>query len=86
MCDFRKITAVVIDGEEVPVDTIRVDGHIDFTSRPGLTGIYHIGATGCGLYYWDGDMWKADYYYQDDPRYIEYKTDGYTFILADTIE
>jgi hypothetical protein len=61
MCDFRKIIGVVIDGKQIDINT--TSGH--FYSFPmakdTAPGLYHVGASGCGLYYCDGKSWYTDY-------------------------
>lgn len=62
MCDFRKTVAVII-GNEVTFNP-EVVGHFytydcfDQTPEPGL---YTVGASGVGLYYFNGQDWYSDY-------------------------
>ena len=63
MCDFRKIIAVVIDGKVIPLEGRKAwfgdfkDPKIQ-TAEPGL---YTVGMSGTGQYYWDGKYWYSDY-------------------------
>lgn len=81
MCDFRNVIAVVIDGEKIPTEHV---GHShDFNFTPVTEGIWHVGASGCGLYYWSGSDWYADY---DSTSFkpCKFITDGSMDLLIDT--
>lgn len=87
MCDFRNVIAVVIDGQEIPAEHV---GHShDFNFLPVTKGIWHIGASGCGLYYWSGDQWYSDYgeYEEGDIcKPCKFITDGSMDLLIDVRE
>jgi hypothetical protein len=87
VCDFRKIISVVIDGEEIPVEYKWGEADFRFEPpEPNEPGIYHIGASGCGMYYWSGEAWYADYYDEDTEKVkaCKYITDGSMDLLIDT--
>lgn len=65
MCDLRTITGVIINGKTIEVKG--VSRHFYSWSDPGMDnldpGIYSIGASGVGQYYYDGKNWHSDYKY-----------------------
>lgn len=80
MCDFRKIIGVRFsDGTEVSCD--KKLGHYPwfddlYLDDPPEAGLYHIGATGCGVYYWNTKEILSDY--KDDQfNKCKFITDGY---------
>jgi len=82
VCDFRKIVGVVIDGEVTAVEGV-VGGNHGFNFEPDKPGIYHIGASGCGLYYWSGSQWYSDYGGSDICKACNFITDGSMNLLID---
>lgn len=71
MCDFRTIIGVRFeDGTEIECAPAK-QGYSWFPQlyednpEPGL---YHVGQTGCGIYYWDGEQVHSDYGYDDFTR------------------
>ena len=76
MCDFRKITTVIIDNREIPI-TEETGRQTSFDPSPPVdaVGLYCVGASGCGLYYWDGKNWFSDYEYNlyDPVNHCEFR-------------
>jgi hypothetical protein len=88
VCDFRNIVGVLIDGEVTAVKGT-VGGNHSFNFEPDKPGIYHIGASGCGLYYYDGSQWYSDYgeYVEGDfLKPCKFITDGSMDLLIDIKE
>lgn len=67
MCDVRTIVAVNLGGEDIPVNGAK--GHFawwDVVPESLDPGLYCIGASGCGMYYYDSSSWYSDYEYNQE--------------------
>ena len=62
MCDFRNIIAVKINGETTIISKNRgyFSGFHEITKELS-PGLYSVGASGVGQYYYDGKSWYSDY-------------------------
>ena len=90
MCDFRKITAVKLNGLTIPIKETAgwFGGFGDPAIKDAVPGLYHVGMSGCGLYYWDGKNWYSDY---EDNWYnymntCEFVSEGYTWEDAPNVQ
>lgn len=62
MCDFRTIVGVIINDKIVFRGSPDSSQHLpDFSTKPNKSGLYYVGASGVGIYYWDGKNWYSDY-------------------------
>jgi hypothetical protein len=77
VCDFRNIIGVKLDG--IKIDCVP-SGHfisfVDCKNSNHPAGLVHIGATGCGIYYYDGSQFYADITYQCGLPECEFIVDG----------
>lgn len=79
MCDFRNIVGVRFeDGREFrSKPTKHYNSFEDCKKDNPRTDLYHIGMTGCGIFYYEnGEFWSD---YNDSFKQCEYLTDGYNF-------
>lgn len=66
MCDFRLAPGKILNKETSEVFDVAYHGRHEPHWPISLPGVYHVGATGCGYSYYDGQYWHSGY---DGPKY-----------------